>query len=306
MKTVNVSFANLNKSPEAFKELTLTHSRDSILLTCETPTSDNVPPTLSGYYALYNESPPDQPPPRVCAYIKNSAIDLLDKFTCERDLITIHLVDDWIIKAIYTDPLSPINPKILTSISHKTVILGDFNAKHPSWFDTSPTDDHRSLARGKDLHNWSRRAYTVERGPRLPTRRRPGERPSKLDLIWTRRDSHNFIIRDYSPLTNSDHDSIHIRLRLIRPPRNQSSPRPDMRRMPIDTIRNFFSSSTPPTNPSELDDILLNAIKLIPRLLRNPNHKLPPDLREQRCELRHLMRKRWGSNRYAEARQEYR
>ena len=110
-------------------------------------------------------------------------------------------------------------------------MLGDFNAKNPAWFDTNASDDHQSLARGTALQAWSRRAHTVERGPRLPTRHRAGDIPSKLDLIWTRRDSTCFSIGDYLPLAHSDHSSLHCRLRLIKPPTNHLMPRPDYRRM---------------------------------------------------------------------------
>ena len=63
LKTVNITFANLNRSSEAFTELMLARSRDSIIFTCETPVIDYVPPNAPGYYLIYNETPPGDPPP---------------------------------------------------------------------------------------------------------------------------------------------------------------------------------------------------------------------------------------------------
>ena len=305
-KMINIAFANLNKNLNAFTELILARPRDSIILTCETPTSDNIPPNAPGYYLIYEESPINSPAPRVCAYIKNSAIDLLDKFTCSRDLVTLNLIDGWTIKATYTEPSSPIDPRILTPIDKRTIILGDFNAKNELWFDTTKLDNGHSLARGKTLHAWSRRTHTCERGPRLPTRHRAGEKPSKLDLIWTRRDSAPFIISDYSALSHSDHMILHAKFCLMKPPRVSFSPRPDYKRMTKEKVLDFFRKSPPPTNSDELDKILNESLQMIPRLLRNPQKLLPPDLRQQRSALRNLMHKRWGSNQYVIARKEYR
>ena len=305
-KTINISFANLNRSLEAFTEYIIDRPRDSIILTCETPTSDNIPPNAPGYYLVYNESPINSPPPRICAYISNSAIDLLEKFSCSRDLITLNLIDGWTVKAAYTDPSSPIDPMLLTPIDRRTIIRGDFNAKDELWYDTTPLDNGHSLARGKSLCKWARRCHTAERGPRLPTRHRTGEKPSKLDQIWTRQDSDPFVIGDYSTLSHSDHMILHAKFRLMKPPITLFSPRPDYKHMPKEKVLNFFRESTPPTNSEELDNILLESLKLIPQLLRNPKKLLPPDLRQQRSSLRQLRRKRWGSNQDITARKNYR
>ena len=306
MKTINVVFANLNRSNDAFKELLLARPRDSVIITCESPTTDNIPPNAPGYYLIYDESLINSPPPRICAYISNSTVDLLEKFSCSRDLITLNLRDGWTIKAAYTDPSSPIDPILLTPIDSRTIIIGDFNAKDELWYDTTPLDNGHSLARGKSLRTWARRCHTCERGPRLPTRHRTGEKPSKLDLIWTRQDSDPFIVGDYSALSHSDHMILHAKFRLMKPPITQLSPRPDYKNMPKEKILKFFQESTPPSNSEDLDNILLESLKLIPRLLRNPKKLLPPDLRQQRSSLRQLMRKRWGSNQYITARKEYR
>ena len=173
-------------------------------------------------------------------------IDLLDKFTCSCDIVTINLIDGWTIVASYTDPSSHIDPRLLTSLNKKTIMLGDYNAKDPLWFDTSPLDNGHSLARGKVLRSWARKLFTVERGPRLPTRYRQGEKPSKLDLIWTRRDSAPFTIADYSTLTNSDHMCLHAHFRVVKPPRTTASPRPDYKRTPKAEILKFFKDRPPP------------------------------------------------------------
>ena len=306
LKTINISFANLNKSPAAFKELTLARARDAIIFSCETPCTDLIFPNLPGYYLLFADSPADSPPPRVCTYIANKIIDLMENFSCTRDRVTINLVGGWTVTAAYTDPESPIDPFLLRPINQKTIILGDFNAKHPSWFDCKRGDDHLSLSRGRTLYDWSRWAHAAERGPRLPTRHRDGESPLKLDLIWTRKDTDHFTISDYAPLTHSDHCILLTRCRIIKPPIAFSCPRPDYKRMSPESILQFFKSRAPPTNLTQLNDLLRDAISTIPRLTRNPKHKLPPDIRLARSRLRHLMKRRWGSDEYRKARQEYR
>lgn len=294
LKTINISFANLNKPPDAFKEFTLARARDAIILTCETPCTDQIPPNLPGYYVLFANSPPDSPPPRVCAYVANKIVDLMENFSCTRDRVTIHLIEGWTITAAYTDPGSPIDSFLLRPINPKTIILGDFNAKHLLWFDCKRSDDHMSLSRGRALYDWSRRSHTAERGPRLPTRHREGDSPSKLDLIWTRKDSAPFTIGDYAPLAHSDHCSLLAQCRIIKPPAAFSCTRPDYKRMSPEKILEFLKSSSPPTNPNQLNALLLGAVSIIPRLTRNPKHKLPPDIRHARSRLRHLMKRRWG------------
>ena len=150
-------------------------------------------------------------------------------------------------------------------------MLGDFNAKNQAWFNTQPSDDRQSLARGSSLQAWSRRAHTVERGARLPTRHRAGDIPSKIDLIWTRRDSPHFSIGDYLPLAHSDHNSLHCRFRMIRPPNNHLSPRLDYRKMKPDLINDLIRSSTAPTTHLELENLLTKCLGMIPRLSRPPN-----------------------------------
>ena len=230
----------------------------------------------------------------------------MENFSCSRDRVTINLVDGWNITAAYTDPILPIDSFLLRPITRRTIILGDFNAKHTSWFDCKLQGDSQSLSWGTTLYDWSRRSHTVERGPRLPTRHRTGDSPSKIDLIWTQRDADPFTIGDYAPLLHSDHCILIARLRLIRPPRAHLHPRPDYKRMSPDSIRLFFESAPAPTNPTQLDCLLRDALTLIPRITRNPKHKLPPNLRLTRSYLRHLMKKRWGSDQYRIARQQYR
>lgn len=76
--------------------------------------------------------------------------------------------------------------------------------------------------------------------------------------------------------------------------------------MSPEAIAEFFKSRPPPTKPTQLDDLLRDAVSTIPRLTRNPKHKLPPDIRHARTHLRHLMKRRWGSEEYRKARREYR
>ena len=277
-KTINISFANLNRSLEAFTKYILARPRDSIILTCETPTSDNIPPNAPGYYLIYNESPINSPPPRICAYLSNSAINRLDKFSCSRDLITLNLIDGWTVKAAYTDFSSPIDPMLLTPIDRRTIIIRDFNTGDELWYDTTQLDNGHSLAHGKSLRSWARRCHTCERGPRLPTLHRAGEKPSKLDLIWTRQDSDPFIIGDYSTLSHSDHMILHAKFRLMKPSNILFAPRPDYKHMPKDETLKLFQQSAPPTDSEELHNLLLESVKLIPRLLRNPKKLLPTDL----------------------------
>ena len=121
LKAINISFAILNKSNDAFTELMLARSRDSIIITCETPVTDNpsecprIPPHI-------RRMPPRLPPPRVCAYISNSVIDFLDKFTCSRDIVTINLIDGWTIVASYTDPSLHIDPQCYDSTTYRFLI----------------------------------------------------------------------------------------------------------------------------------------------------------------------------------------
>ena len=99
---------------------------------------------------------------------------------------------------------------------------------------------------------------------------------------------------------------LHARFRLIKSPWNAAAPRPDYKRTPKEKILEFFRTNPPPLTPDDLDSILNRCLQLIPGLLRHPTHKLPPDLRQQRSSFRHLMRQRWGSNRYITAGKEYR
>ena len=83
-------------------------------------------------------------------------------------------------------------------------------------------------------------------------------------------------------------------------------PRPDYKRMSHDTLRQFFESHPIPNDPDLLDHLLKEALTLIPRITRNPKHKLPPEIRAARSHLRHLIKRRWGSDQYRIVRQQYR
>ena len=249
-------------------------------------------------------SPPDHPPrPRIAVCTLYIGLFIGQK---DYDASISNLIDDWTIIATYADPISPIDSNLLKPVDLKTIMLGDFNAKHPTWFDTRASGYRQSLARGAALHAWSRRAHTVERGARLPTRHRTGDIPSKIDLIWTRRDSAHFTIGDYLLPAHSDHNSLHCRLRLIKPPLNHLAPRSVYRRMPSDLICDLIRSSPPPKTSPELEDLITRCLEAIPRISRLPNRQLPLELLSQRRLVRHLMKKRWGSNRYLEARKAYR
>ena len=113
LKTINISFANLNKSPEALRELQIAHPRDSILLTCETPTSNNLPLPLERYHLTFADSPANSPCPHTCAYIADPVVSLLESYECTRDTVTLHLVDGWTIIAVYVDPNSAIDQNLL-------------------------------------------------------------------------------------------------------------------------------------------------------------------------------------------------
>lgn len=200
---------------------------------------------------------------------------MLENYECSRDTVTLHLIDGWTIIATYVDPNSPINRSPLRPFNPKTIMLGDVNAKNQAWFDTKLSDDRQIVARAASLQGLSRRAHTVERGALLPTRHRTGNIPSKIDLIWTRRDSTHFTIGDYLPLAHSDHCILHCRLRLIKPPNDHLTPRPDYRRMQPDLINNLIRSSTAPTTHLKLGNLLTKCLEAILQLSRPPNRRLP-------------------------------
>lgn len=169
--------------PEAFRAFQLAHPRDSILLTCETPCLDGIPLPTNRYHLIYDNPTAGSPAPRTWAFVADSVVLLLEKYECSRDTVTLHLVDEWTIIASYSDPNSPIDHLLLRTFDLETVMIGDFNAKHPAWLDNKPSDDRQCLARGASLQGWSCRAHTAERGPRLATRHRTGDTPSNIDLI---------------------------------------------------------------------------------------------------------------------------
>ena len=304
LKTINFSYLNANRSSEAIRELTLTRPRDIIYIVGEVALNDNVPISIPGFYSIYDDSNTHKI--RTCAYLKESAADCLESFHTSPDIISIRLVDNWTITGCYIDPTSPIPNSILTPLTDREILLGDFNAKHQQWYDIRPNDNSQYLARGRTLYQWSKRTHTVERGPREATRHREGNLPSKLDLMWTTRHRTNFMCNGYFPNTRSDHCIISARLRLIRNPKILTQPRPDYKKMNPSTIRDYFDSHPPPQNPHLLDIYLQGALKLIPFNNKNPVHRLPPDLLAMRRSLRHLMKTRWGNDEYNTLRHQYR
>ena len=186
------------------------------------------------------------------------------------------------------------------------MILGDFNAKHQQWFDIRPSDNYKSLARGKSLAKWSKERNTVERGPREANRHREGQIPSKIDLMWTTRHRTNFMCCGYYPNSRSDHQIISTRLRLIRNPRITTQPRPDYKKMNPTTIQHYFETHPPPTDSNSLDSYLQGALQLIPSNSRHPVHRLPPDLLNMRRSLCHQMKSRWNNDDYRTLRYQYR
>lgn len=306
LKTINFSYFNANKSTEAIRELTLTRPHNILYIISEVALNDHVPVPIPGYYSIYDDSDPTLHRIRTCAYLKESAADCLESFRTTPNIVTIDLVDNWTITGCYIDPTSPVPSSLLTPLTDKQIIMGDFNTKHQQWFDVKPNDNSQYLARGRTLAQWSKRCNTVERGPREATRHQEGYLPSKLNLLWTTRHRTNFMCNGYFPNTRSDHCVISARLRLIRNPKILTQPRPDYKRMDRALIQDYIESHPPPDNSSQLDTYLQRVLQLIPTNNKNPVHRLPPDLITMRCSLRHLMKTRWGNDEYRTLGHQYR
>ena len=304
LKTINFSYFNANRSADAIKEMIVTRPRDNIFLVSEVALADKVPVNIPGYYSIYDDSPTQKI--RTCAYLKESITDCLESFTTSPDHVTIKLIDGWSIVACYIDQTSDIPSSILTPLTDRSIVMDDFNAKHQQWFDLGPNTDRHCITRGQQLANWSKRYNLVERGPREATRHQDGFRPSKLDLIWTTRHRTNFTCLGYFPNSRSDHHIISARLRLIRPPKAVNQPRPNYKKMNSETLIEFFKSKPAPTTPSALDTYLKESMLLIPQSSKPPVHRLPEYLISMRRSLRHVMKKRWGSDEYITLRHQYR
>lgn len=173
LKTINFSYLNVNKSTAALTELQITRPRDIIYFISEVPLRDNHPIPLEGFYSIYAETDPSNTI-RTCTYFRESAADCLESFDCHPDYVTIKLVDQWSITACYIDPLSDIPSSLLKPLTDRQILIGDFNAKHQSWFDIRPTDSSISKKRGLTLFKWANKYHLVERGPREPTRYQTG------------------------------------------------------------------------------------------------------------------------------------
>ena len=96
--------------------------------------------------------------------------------------------------------------------------MGDYNAKHATWCDMRGNESGQVTAKDNVLHRWATQNQAAERGPRGYTRHAANNLPSKIDLIWTKRDDTLYGIYDYGIIANSDHLCLSIDLTIDKPP----------------------------------------------------------------------------------------
>ena len=109
----------------------------------------------------------------------------------------------------------------------------------------------------------------------------------------------------YFPNTRSDHCIVAARFRMIRAPKI-SQPRPAYKKMDPQLLKDYLEAQPSPTTPNTLNILLQETLKLVPTKSQPASHRLPEDLLTMRQQLRHAMKKRWGSDEYRTLRYQYR
>lgn len=127
------------------------------------------------------------------------------------DTVSLHLVDNRLIRNIYHPPSTTPAGLILTAMKKGEIRMGDFNCPHPSWKEDDP-----ETPQGKVLHEWLIREEAEERSPPDATH----TRGRKLDLIITKDDPKNDIVSKIfhnGHVEHSDHSCQSIMIPLTIP-----------------------------------------------------------------------------------------
>ena len=83
----------------------------------EVPIRDNQPIKIEGFYAIYHEIDPlTDMKLRMCADVRETNADIIDRFECEPDVISIHTINGHILTDCYVNCLLPLNATILSKL----------------------------------------------------------------------------------------------------------------------------------------------------------------------------------------------
>ena len=293
---LKITYINGGKHQRAVEEVSNLHQADDIIIIGETPLVDNAPMEIEGYAMITDEGRPD-----ISAYIKESRQHMVESAETSAKHISITTAGGWKIVGIYSRGQEGVES--LPDIRGKKMIwMGDFNARHETWYDGGGKGSSSTDKKGRELLRWMRVRGMTEIGKKEHTRKQGLELPSKIDLIFT-----NAQATAYQPqeIANSDYCAISAKI-AEEATRMTNKGKANYRRCDWDTVLERMKKNEKPNTAEEFQELMDEEIGRIPKRRGDRQNRLPADLLALRRQTRKLARKGEKHEEYHLTRNKYR
>ena len=294
---LKILYLNAGKHERALEEVSRLHRADDIIILGETPLLDDQPIEIEGYATIAEEGRTD-----ICAYIKEARQHMIEGAETSKGHIIITTRGGWKIVGIYSRGEEGIDT--LPPTQTDTMIwMGDFNARHATWYDAGRKGRSSTDKKGRELLRWATRKGMREIGRKEHTRKQGTELPSKIDLIFT-----NAKAETYPPqeIANSDHSAITAKIEEWAGKEGTVNRKADYRKCDWERIKEKMGKAKRPTTGKEFQKIMDDAISNLPRKRGDGQNRLPIDLLQLRRETRKMARKKEKHEEYHVLRNQYR
>ena len=294
---LKILYLNAGKHERALEEVSKLHRADDIIIIGEAPLLDDQPIEIEGYVTIAEEGRTD-----ICAYIKETRQHMIESAETSKGHIIITTRGGWKIVGIYSRGEEGVDTLPPTQ-TDKMIWMGDFNARHATWYDAGNKGRSSTDKKGRELLRWATKKGMREIGRKEHTRKQGTELPSKIDLIFT-----NAKAESYPPqeIANLDHSAITAKIEEWAGKEGTEKKKADYRRCDWERIKEKMEKAEKPKTGEEFQEMMDDAISNLPRKRGDGQNRLPVDLLQLRRETRKIARQREKHEEYHTLRNQYR
>ena len=293
---LKILYINAGKHERAIEEVSRLHQTDDIIIVGETPMVDEQPIEIGGYATIASEGKTD-----VSAYVKESRQYMIRSTETSKGHVTITTRGGWKVVGVYSRGEEGVQtlPKVQGS---KMVWMGDFNARHKTWYDAGDKGRSSTDKKGQALLSWATRKGMKEIWKKEHTRKQGLELPSKIDLIFTNADA-----KAYPPqeIANSNHSAIAVKIEEWAGREEEDRRKTNYRGCDWEDIQERMKKQRP-TTAEEFQRMMDGIVTSLPKQKGNGQNRLPADLLKLRRETRKKARQGEKHEEYHTLRNKYR
>ena len=181
--------------------------------------------------------------------------------------------------------------------------MGDFNARHATWYDAGNKGRSSTDKKGRELLRWATKRGMREIGKKEHTRKQGTELPSKIDLIFTNADAKSYPPQE---VANSDHSAIMAKIEEWAGKGEIEKRKANFRTCDWERVKEKMEKAERPTTGEEFQRLMDDAISSLPRKRGDGQNRLPVDLLQLRRETRRMARHKEKHEEYHALRNQYR